>query len=247
MSQSAGSEGRVAVVTGAGGGIGAAVATRLRQAGHAVACLDVDEVSVRHTAARIGGTPYLCDVRSTENVEAVARAICRDLGPVEVLVNVAGIFFTHNLVELTDADWDAILDVNLKGTFRMCRALLPGMVSRRRGVIVNIGSTAGLHGGRDRAAYCASKGGVVLLTRAMALDYGPHGVRVNCVCPGLVDTHMVSWLTRDQTALAAWQHSVPAQRLGSPEDVASAVAFLVGDGADFLHGVSLVVDGGEGA
>ncbi len=247
MSQPAQSGAPVAAVTGAGGGIGAAVATRLSRDGYAVACLDVDEVSLHQTAARVGGKPYLCDVRSTETVETVARTIAEELGPVEVLVNVAGIFFTHNLVELSDAEWDSIVDVNLKGTFRMCRALLPGMVLRHRGAVVNIGSTAGLHGGRDRAAYCASKGGVVLLTRAMALDYGRHGVRVNCVCPGLVDTHMVSWLTQDRMALAAWQSSVPAQRLGTPEDVASAVAFLVGDDAGFLHGVSLVVDGGEGA
>lgn len=237
----------LAVVTGAGGGIGAAVAARLRRDGYAVACLDIDERSAQGTAARIGGAPYACDIRSTDGVNAVAAAVAHDLGPVDVLVNVAGIFFTHDLTELSDADWDAIVDVNLTGTFRTCRAFLPGMVSRRHGAVVNIGSTAGLHGGRNRAAYCASKGGVVLLTRAMALDYGQRGVRVNCVCPGLIDTHMVSWLTRDESALAAWQRSVPAQRLGTPDDVASAVAFLVGPDATFLHGVALVVDGGEGA
>jgi NAD(P)-dependent dehydrogenase (short-subunit alcohol dehydrogenase family) len=238
----------VALVTGAGGEIGRAVSRRLAADGYAVACVDRDVAAARATAAGLDGArAFRCDVRSERQVLRLRDEVTSRLGAPHVLVNVAGVFFTHRIPELAEADWDLLIDVNLKGTFLACKAFLPAMIERGAGNVVNIASTAGIRGGPDRAAYCASKGGVVLFTRALALDHGPDGVRVNCVCPGLIDTHMADWLRRDRRALRAWERSIPAQRIGQPEDVAAAVAFLVSPSADYLHGDALVVDGGHGA
>ena len=188
-----------------------------------------------------------CDVRKPAQVRRLRDQVERRLGPADVLVNVAGVFFTHRITELSEVDWDLLIDVNLKGTFLTCQTFLPSMIERGAGSIVNIASTAGIRGGRDRAAYCASKGGVVLFTRSLALDHGPEGVRINCVCPGLIDTPMASWLKEDQRALLAWERSIPAQRIGEVDDIASAVAYLVSPDASYVHGAALVVEGGDSA
>ncbi|MDX6620694.1 MAG: hypothetical protein QOK36_3080, partial [Gaiellales bacterium] len=159
-------------------------------------------------------------------------------------VNAAGVFFEHEITELSLEHWDLVMNVNARGTFLTCRALLGAMAGAGTGCIVNIASTAGLSGGHTRAAYNASKGAVVLLTRSLAIDWGPRGVRVNCVCPGLVDTPMADWIRHDEIRLAAFERSVPAGRIGTPDDVADAVAYLASDGASYLHGSTLVVDGG---
>jgi len=238
----------VAVVTGAGGAIGAAISSRLGREGFGVACADQDVERAKATASGIeGAQAFRCDVRSESNVLRLRDQVERRLGPAGVLVNVAGVFFTHSIPDLATEQWALLLDVNLKGTFLTCKAFLPGMIERRSGCIVNIASTAGIRGGRDRAAYCASKGGVVLFTRALALDHGPDGVRINCVCPGLIDTPMANWLTQRPKALRAWEQTVPAQRIGTAEDVARAVAFLVSPDAAYVHGAALVVDGGDSA
>ena len=153
-------------------------------------------------------------------------------------------FFEHEVTELSIEQWDQIMDVNVRGTFLTCRALLPAMQAAGSGCIVNIASTAGLSGGQTRAAYNASKGAVVLFTRSLAIDWGPRGVRINCVCPGLIDTPMADWIRLDAVRLAAFERSLPARRIGKPEDVADAVSFLASDGASYLHGSTLVVDGG---
>ena len=236
---------RVAVVTGAGGEIGTAVARRLAGDGYAIACVDQSLDTARQTAATLeGGRAFRCDVRKLAQVKRLRDQVERWHGRTDVLVNVAGVFFTHRVPELPEADWDLLIDVNLKGTFLTCKAFLPAMIERGTGAIVNIASTAGIEGGRDRAAYCASKGGVVLFTRSLALDHGPDGVRVNCVCPGLIDTHMATWLTNDRKALRAWERSIPAQRIGDVEDVAAAVSYLASPDASYVHGAALVVDGG---
>jgi NAD(P)-dependent dehydrogenase (short-subunit alcohol dehydrogenase family) len=239
---------RVAVVTGAGGAIGRTVAATLAGDGFAIACVDVDGASARATASELGGARgFRCDVRSERGLVGLRDRVARELGDPWLLVNVAGVFFEHRIPDLAEPDWDLLVDVNLKGTFLACKTFLPAMLESRSGCIVNIASTAGLNGGHARAAYCAAKGGVVLLTRSLALDHGPEGVRVNCVCPGVIDTPMADWLRLDRSALRAWEKTVPARRIGTTADVAAAVSFLASPAADYMHGSVLVVDGGVAA
>jgi NAD(P)-dependent dehydrogenase (short-subunit alcohol dehydrogenase family) len=227
---------RVAVVTGAAGGIGAAVAARLAGDGFAVAGADVTD-----------GAGLVCDVRSEADVRRLRDDVTARLGVPWLLVNVAGVFFEHRITELAEDDWDLILDTNLKGTFLTCKTFLPAMIEAGSGCIVNVGSTAGIRGGHTRAAYCAAKAGVVNLTRSLALDHGGDGVRVCCVCPGLIDTPMADWITSRPDALREFEEGIPARRIGTVEDIAAAVSFLASDAASYAHGAVLVVDGGATA
>jgi len=224
---------RVAVVTGAAGGIGAAIASRLAADGFAVAGADVAD-----------GAEHRCDVRSEDDVRRLRDEVTARLGAPSLLVNVAGVFFEHRITELTVNDWDLILDTNLKGTFLTCKTFLPAMIEAGSGCIVNIASTAGIRGGHTRAAYCAAKAGVVNLTRSLALDHGGDGVRICCVCPGLIDTPMADWITSRPDALREFEAGVPARRIGTAEDIAGAVSFLASADASYAHGSVLVVDGG---
>jgi NAD(P)-dependent dehydrogenase (short-subunit alcohol dehydrogenase family) len=224
---------RVAVVTGAAGGIGAAVAARLAADGFAVAGADVTP-----------GAAFTCDVRSEADVRRLRDDVTARLGAPWLLVNVAGVFFEHRITELAEEEWDLILDTNLKGTFLTCKTFLPAMIAAGSGCIVNVGSTAGIRGGHTRAAYCAAKAGVVNLTRSLALDHGGDGVRICCICPGLIDTPMADWITSRPEALREFEEGVPARRIGTVDDIASAVSFLASDAASYAHGTVLVVDGG---
>jgi 3-oxoacyl-[acyl-carrier protein] reductase len=236
---------RVALVTGAAGGIGSAIASRLAREGFRVACSDLAAADAERAASAIDGARgFGCDLRSEAAVDGLRDAVATELGAPWLLVNAAGVFFEHEVTELSLQQWDLVMDVNARGTFLTCRALLPAMQEAGSGCIVNIASTAGLSGGHTRAAYNASKGAVVMFTRSLAIDCGPRGVRVNCVAPGLIDTPMADWIRLDALRLAAFERSVPAGRIGTPEDVADAVAFLASDGASYMHGSTLVVDGG---
>lgn len=235
----------VALVTGAGGGIGSAIAERLGADGYRVACVDLDADRCARTAVGVpGAEPFTCDVSDAAAVDGLRAEVTGRLGEVRLLVNAAGVFFRHRVPDLAEADWDRVLDVNLKGPFLTCRAFLPAMVAARSGCVVNVASTAGVRGGRDRAAYCASKGGLVLLTRSLALDHGPDGVRVNCLCPGLIDTEMADWIRQDPPALQQWEASLPVGRMGTPAEMAAAVSFLAGPDAAYLQGAVLMADGG---
>jgi meso-butanediol dehydrogenase / (S,S)-butanediol dehydrogenase / diacetyl reductase len=227
------SDSRVAVVTGAAGGIGAAVAGRLAADGFAVAGADLAD-----------GADFRCDVRSEGDVQRLRDEVTARLGAPSLVVNVAGVFFEHRITDLAVEDWDLILDTNLKGTFLTCKTFLPAMIAARDGCIVNVASTAGVRGGRTRAAYCAAKAGVVNLTRSLALDHGGDGVRICCVCPGLIDTPMADWITSRPDALREWEAEVPARRIGTVSDIADAVSFLASPAASYTHGAVLVVDGG---
>jgi NAD(P)-dependent dehydrogenase (short-subunit alcohol dehydrogenase family) len=236
---------RVALVTGAAGGIGSAIAARLAREGFRVACSDLSTADAEGAASEIAGAQgFGCDLRSEAAVDGLRDAVTAELGAPWLLVNAAGVFFEHEVTELSLQQWDLVMDVNARGTFLTCRAVLPAMQEAGSGCIVNIASTAGLTGGHTRAAYNASKGAVVMFTRSLAIDCGPRGVRVNCVAPGLIDTPMADWIRLDALRLAAFERSVPAGRIGTPEDVADAVAFLASDGASYMHGSTLVVDGG---
>lgn len=236
---------RAAVVTGAAGGIGSVVCQRLAADGYAVACLDARETDVCGQAASIpGAIGVAADVRDADIVRAAGARIRAELGSPWLLVNVAGVFSIQLITELDEAEWDRILDTNLKGPFLTCREFLPDMIAAGTGCVVNVASTAGVRGGRQRAAYCASKGGLVQLTRSLAVDHGPDGVRINCICPGLIDTPMADWIRQDEEALTQWAGRIPARRIGTAAEVAEAICFLASPGGSYIHGAVLMVDGG---
>lgn len=235
----------VALVTGAGGGIGAAVAARLDADGWTVVCADLDAERAAAAASGLRGAGHLVvDVSDAASVDRLRAQVTAGPGAPGLLVNAAGVFSTHRVPELAEAEWDRLVDVNLKGPFLTCRAFLPAMIEAGRGCIVNVASTAGLRGGRERAAYSASKGGLVLFSRSLALDHGPDGVRVSCVCPGLIDTPMADWIRHDAAAVDRFARGVPAGRLGTPAEVADAVAWLASPQASYSHGTVLTLDGG---
>ncbi|HYX84739.1 MAG TPA: SDR family NAD(P)-dependent oxidoreductase [Gaiellales bacterium] len=224
---------RLALVTGAAGAIGSGIVRRLADDGLAVAGADVAV-----------GADYRCDVRFEDEVLRLRGEVAARHGTPSVLVNVAGAFFEHRITELSEADWDLLIDTNLKGTFLMCKAFMPAMIAAGSGCVINIASTAGIRGGQNRAAYCAAKAGVVNLSRSLALDHGGDGVRVCCVCPGLIDTPMADWITSRPDALHEFEESIPARRIGTVRDIAGMVSFLASDAADYMHGAVVVVDGG---
>jgi NAD(P)-dependent dehydrogenase (short-subunit alcohol dehydrogenase family) len=230
--------GKRAFVTGAGSGIGTAVARRLAADGAEVILADLALEPVEVLAREIGGHPLQLDVRDEQQV-AVA------MDGVDVLVNVAGIGSTTTAPDTPLDVWENVFAVNARGTFLCCKHAIPGMAERRAGSIVNIASVAALVGFRNRAAYCASKGAVVALTRALALDHVADGIRVNAVCPGTVDSPWVRRLVEDAgESLDALRARQPMGRLGLPEEVADAVAYLASDAAAFVTGTALVIDGG---
>jgi 2-keto-3-deoxy-L-fuconate dehydrogenase len=233
-------EGRRALVTGAGSGIGEAVARALHAEGAEVALADAAGERVQALAAELGPrTQALAlDVRDED---AVAGAI----GEPDVLVNVAGIGSTTNAPDTPLEVWENVFAVNARGTFLCCKHAIPGMIERGGGAIVNIASVAGLVGLPNRAAYCASKGAVVALTRALAIDHVRQGVRVNAVCPGTVDSPWVRRLVDDAgESLDALRARQPMGRLGTTDEVAQAVLYLASDAAAFVTGSALVIDGG---
>jgi NAD(P)-dependent dehydrogenase (short-subunit alcohol dehydrogenase family) len=238
----------IAVVTGAAGGIGAAICRALARAGYAVGCLDYDEAGAAAVAADLPGAVGAgVDVRDATSVRAAAGAVRAALGPPSLLVNAAGVFSIQRVPDLPEDEWDRLIDTNLKGPFLTCREFLPAMIKAHQGCVINIASTAGVRGGRERAAYCASKGGLILLTRSLAIDHGPDGVRVLCVCPGLIDTPMADWIRHDEAAQARFASGVPARRMGTPEEIADVVAFAASPAARYMQGAVLMVDGGTTA
>ena len=246
-------EGKVAMVTGAASGIGRAISIRLAEMGAFVAVLDIDETRGREVAAEVeahgGGAIFLkCDVRSAADCRGAVESLVQRSGKIDILCNCAGIAIRKDIVELTEEEWDRALDVTLKGIYLLSREVVPHMVGGGGGSIVNIGSGWSLKGGPRAAAYCAAKGGAVNLTRAMAIDHGKNNIRVNCVCPGDVDTPMLrsecAQLGENEVAFMREAANRPLGRVGTADDVANAVLFLVSPMASWITGAALVVDGG---
>lgn len=237
-----------ALVTGASRGIGRATALLLAENGYRVAVgyhknqaaaqSLVEELASRGCQALAVGA----DVADGAQVTAMFGKAEAALGPVELLVNNAGIAQQKLFTDLTTADWDAMLGVNLKGVFLCCQAAVPGMVRRKRGKIINISSMWGQVGGSCEVHYSAAKAGVIGLTKALAKELGPSGVQVNCIAPGVIATEMNSALT--PADLAALREETPLGRLGSPEEVAAAVLFLASPAGDFFTGQVLSPNGG---
>jgi NAD(P)-dependent dehydrogenase (short-subunit alcohol dehydrogenase family) len=238
---------RVALVTGAGSGIGSATARRFAAEGAAVACLDVQASGAVATAGAItdvGGRSLAitCDVADGPGVEAAVKQVLDWEGRIDVVANVAGIALSKPFQETGPEDWARIIAVNLTGNFLVTRACIDALMATR-GVVVNVGSTAGISGIAGMSAYCASKGGVVMFTRALAREYGPAGIRFNCVCPGAVETAITRALHGETPPPA----SAPLGRRGQAEEIAAAIAYLASDEAGFVTGSVLVVDGGSQA
>lgn len=245
--------GKVALITGGNSGIGRATAVLFAQEGARVALTGRDEARGRAVVEEIerasGAAVFIrSDVRFADQCRRGVEAALQAFGRLDILFNNAGVFYPRNVPDCPEEEWDMTVDVSLKGTFLMSKFALPGMIAQGSGVIVNNASGWGLVGGEEAAAYCAAKGGVVLLTKAMAIDHGRQGIRVNCVCPGDVDTPM---LPADAQARGMrWEDYLagaanrPLGRIGRPEEIARAVLFLASDDSSFMTGAALVVDGG---
>jgi NAD(P)-dependent dehydrogenase (short-subunit alcohol dehydrogenase family) len=229
-------------VTGAGSGIGLAIVNALLARGADVVAIDlnIDAVPAEAVAA-------LGDVSDSTRVQEIIAEATRD-GPVDTLFNNAGIGSTKSILDCEPAEWDRVFDVNVRGTFLMSKFLLPSMLTAGFGVIVNTASAAGLIGLPDRAAYCASKGAVIALTKQIAVQYAANGIRCNCVCPGTVDSPWVARLLDEADDPVARRASLverqPMGRLGSPDEIAQAAIYLASDAAAFMTGAELVIDGG---
>jgi NAD(P)-dependent dehydrogenase (short-subunit alcohol dehydrogenase family) len=246
-------QGRVAMVTGGTSGIGSATAKRFAVEGAAVAIIGRNvergnEVA-REIIAKDGKALFVqCDVRIAEDCRRAVERTLREFGKIDILFNNAGVFHPKTVPDCTEEEWDETIDSSLKGAFLMSKYVLPSMIKRKTGSIIHTSSGWGMQGGDQAAAYCAAKGGLIVMAKAMAIDHGRQGIRVNCVCPGDVMTPMlpddaakrgISW--DDYVAGAA---NRPLGRIGTVEEIADAVVFLASDESSFITGTALVVDGG---
>jgi NAD(P)-dependent dehydrogenase (short-subunit alcohol dehydrogenase family) len=243
-------DGKAAIVTGAASGIGQAMALALAAEGARVTAADVNLDGLTATAAKATGTIRLqrCDVSRSDDVRSVVEETVKAFGGLHVLCNNAGISIPNRVTELSEADWDRTLAVNLKGVFLGCKYGIPAMLRSGGGSIINTGSVNSLVAEPYLSAYCASKGGVLMLTKEIALDFAREGIRCNCVCPGWVDTpintphaEMMGGLDKVLASLPEWQ---PIGRQGYPKEIASVVVFLASDESSFMTGSAVVVDGG---
>jgi NAD(P)-dependent dehydrogenase (short-subunit alcohol dehydrogenase family) len=246
-------EGKRALITGGASGIGRATALLFGREGAAVAVADVDEAGGRAVAREIeaGGARALfvrCDVTQAADCRRTVEQAVAAFGGLDILFNNAGIIRRTTVLDITEDDWDRVMAVNVKSIYLLSHEVVPLMAAVGGGVIVNTASGWGLVGGRNAVSYCASKAAVVNMTRAMALDHGVQNIRVNCICPGDTDTGMLREEARQlgaaEAEFLAGAADRPLGRVGTPEEIAQAVLYLVSDAASFVTGTALVVDGG---
>lgn len=234
--------GRRALVTGASSGIGLSITQQLLARGAEVVAVDLSSDAVPERAIGVSA-----DVSDEEQVRSALEQL-RDLGPIDTLFNNAGIGSTKSVLDVGVDEWDRVFHVNVRGTYLFCKHLIPSMLERRYGVIVNTASVAGMIGLPDRAAYCASKGAVIALTKQIAVQYAGNGIRCNSVCPGTVDSPWVARLMAEAEDPAARREQLvarqPIGRLATPHEVAEAAVYLASDAASFITGTDLIIDGG---
>ena len=236
---------RIGIITGAGKGIGKAISERLSADGFYVALVDVDKAAVEETALTIGAdkaTGYCVDITDEVQVKALFENIEKTKGKIDLLVNNAGIIRDSLIWNMSAADFDAVINVNLKGTWLMCREAAIRMKPQKQGCIVNIASRAWL-GNAAQTNYSASKAGIIGLTRSLALEMGRHNVSVNAIAPGLIDTPLTQKLKKE--VLEKLIQAQPSRSMGKPEDIANVVSFLASERTSFMTGQTLYVDGGK--
>lgn len=245
---------KLAIVTGGGSGIGLATVERLAQEGAAVVVVDLTNPKEKIATLRNSGAQVsfeICDVSVGTQIASLVERVLSLHRRIDVLVNNAGVPEVGTVVDTSEAAWDRVMSVNLKGVFLFCRAVIPVMKKQGHGVIVNVASELGLVGAPKTAAYCASKGAVIQLTRAMAIDHAAEGLRINCVCPGPIETPMLDsfFAARgDPAAAARGAIGVTAlRRLGRPEEISGLIAFAASNDASYMTGSILVADGGATA
>ena len=243
-------EGRTAFVTGASRGVGRAIALALAEAGASVACAARAKAEIVSAAAEIeaaGGRARAIplDVTSAEGIRAAVTEAERTLGPIDVLVNNAGVTLDKPSVEVTDEEWDEVLVTNLTSMFRCARAVAPGMIERKRGKIINVGSMYGVLGVPRYAAYCASKAAVDGLTRSLAAEWARHGIQVNCLAPGYMNTDIPRAAMADPKTRERFLSKIPARRIGEPAEAAALAVYMASSAADFLTGQTIYLDGGQ--
>lgn len=245
--------GKRALITGGASGIGRATAKLFARRGAGICIADVDAAAGQGVADEIiieGGRAIFvrCDVSSAVECQNAVQQMVAEFGGIDILFNNAGIIRRASVVDTTEDEWDRVMAVNVKSVFLLGKYVVPHMDKEGGGVIINISSGWGLVGGRNAASYCASKGAVVQLTRAMALDHGAQRIRVNCICPGDTDTDMLrneaQQLGETEDAFLAEAADRPLQRVGMPEDIAQAALYLASEASSFITGTTLVVDGG---
>ena len=243
-------EGRTAFVTGASRGIGRSIALALAKAGAAVACAARALDDVRSAAAEIetaGGRACALrlDVTRGADITAAVKDAEAALGSVDILVNNAGITLDKPTLEVSDEEWERVLATNLTSMFRCCRAVAPGMIARGRGKIINVGSMYGRLGVSHYAAYCASKAAVDGLTRSLAAEWARHGIQVNCLAPGYMNTDIPRAAMADPKTRERFLSKVPARRLGEPDEAAALAVYLASPASDFMTGQTVYLDGGQ--
>lgn len=239
--------GQIALVTGASQGIGSAILLALAKQGAKVIGTATTEEGVASikaslSSAGLSGRGVVLDVRDDAQIAEIVTMIEKEFGPVSILVNNAGVTRDNLAMRMKDEDWDAVLDTNLKAVFRTSRAVMRGMMKARGGRIINISSVVGHAGNPGQANYCASKAGLLGMTKALARELGPRNITVNCVAPGFIDTRMTRSL--DDKQKEALSSGIPLGRFGSPEDVAAAVKFLASPDAAYITGATIHVNGG---
>jgi NAD(P)-dependent dehydrogenase (short-subunit alcohol dehydrogenase family) len=240
---------KVAIITGARRGIGKAIALKLAKNGVKVVVTDIDQKECQEVVKEIEGLgeeglALKLDVTDEENIKNVIQSVKEKFGQIDILVNNAGIFIQKELEDMDTSEIDKILSVDLKGVILCIKNIIPGMKEQKKGKIINIASIAGFVGFDLSSVYCAAKGGIVNMTKELALDLGKHKINVNAVAPGLIETDMTNDLLVDQNIKTALLSKIPYGRVGQPEDIANAVAFLSSNESEYITGHTIVVDGG---
>ncbi|MFY9966678.1 MAG: SDR family NAD(P)-dependent oxidoreductase [Nitrososphaeraceae archaeon] len=234
---------KVAIVTGAASGIGLGIAQLFIKEDAKVVFSDINTSGAADTAGK-NAIFIECDISNAESVENLVAKTVQAFGTIDILINNAGILHQKPISETSDEEWNAVINTNLKGPFLLTREVLPIFEKHGKGKIVNIASIAGIIGYENLSAYCASKGGIIAMTRSLALEFAPKKINVNCICPGAIKTGMTKAIEENEMMLKQILLSIPAGLMGDPIDIANAALYLASDESDYVTGASIVVDGG---